>query len=254
MPSTRSVYERIAWQIDTDDPVGWLEKEISKRQPIGTLLPKKAVAKHIMISQLGLSEEEVDSLLPKLKGKKGKIRRGLTPQQVQAYYIAVQSIHDPVRTILLLIPLTGLRISEICQLRTSDIEQVGNHRLILRFAGKGEKERIVPLSKSAEQILRGYIERDAIQEGWIFPSPRGSHLSPVTVRRYTRQMAVAIPTLSTLSPHVLRHTFATQAMRDGVNLRSLQALLGHENISTTSRYLHPDTEDLFAAVDQMGKK
>ena len=80
-----------------------------------------------------------------------------------------------------------------------------------------------------------------------FTGPIGPH----GVRKYTRKIAADYPSLSGLSPHVLRHTFATMALRNGMDLARLQTILGHESIETTRRYLHPTVGDLQDAMDKM---
>jgi site-specific recombinase XerD len=88
--------------------------------------------------------------------------------------------------------------------------------------------------------------------GYIFENNKGSHITPAAVRKHCRKLANDNPMLSGLSPHILRHTFATRANRAGVDLKALQALLGHSQITTTSRYLHPTADDLVAAIDKLG--
>lgn len=261
MPSTRGVYERVYATIDCSSPesvVEWLKLEISKRQPIGTLLPKRAMAKHVLLCVHNLDDEEADRLLPKLKGRSGKRREGLTNDQYTEYMDACLELRDPVKTILRLLPLTGMRIAEICGLKSDNIENVGS-RTLLKIRGKGDKERIIPLSKTAWNILRtyllsnGYMYEDGsgMMSGDIFETSMGTPIRPHYVRKYTRKIANDRPILKGLSPHILRHTFATRVNRSGVDLKTLQALLGHSQITTTSRYLHPTADDLMDAIDKL---
>jgi site-specific recombinase XerD len=263
MASTRAVYERVYSNIDTSTPetvIEWLKGEIAQRQPIGTLLPKGAVAKHILVHIHNIDEDEAQRMLPKLKGRKARERQGLTNDQYTEYLEACKSVKDPIRTILRLLAMTGMRISEICNLETKNIVQVGERR-ILRFRGKGDKERIVPLSKNAWNVLRnhlirnGYMYEDGtgLMDSFIFENETGTRVKPYLVRKYTRKIASEYPILAGLSPHVLRHTFATQVNRSGVDLKTLQALLGHSQITTTSRYLHPTPDDLMEAIDRFDK-
>lgn len=261
MGSTRGVYQRVFATMDTSNPesiVKWMEEEIGKRQPIGTLLPKRAVAKHVLLSIHGVDEEEADRMLPKLKGRQPKQRQALTNDQYEEYQKACLTVKQPIQTILKLLPLTGLRISEICNLQTSNIEKVGE-RHILRFRGKGDKERLVPLSMKAWHILQrflvtnGYMYQDGtgLMGGHIFENFSGTQVQPYLVRKYTRKIASEFPILEGLSPHILRHTFATRMNRSGVDLKNLQTLLGHSQITTTSRYLHPTADDLISAIDKL---
>lgn len=263
MDSTRGVYGRVLSQMDTTSPdsvVEWLKNEIAQRQPIGTLLPKRAMAKHVLVAKFQIEDEVADSLLPKLKGRAGTQRQSLTQDQYDSYLDACEEIRDPIRTILKLLPLTGMRIAEICGLETKNIVQVGERR-VLRFRGKGDKERIVPLSKKAWKILErylitnGYMYEDGtgMMDSFLFENQTGTRVKPYLVRKYTRKIASERPILKGLSPHVLRHTFATMVNRSGVDLKTLQVLLGHSQITTTSRYLHPTADDLMDAIDQFDK-
>lgn len=266
MPSTRAVYERVYSNMDTSSPssiIEWLKGEIAQRQPIGTLLPKGAVAKHALIHLHGIDEEEAEKMMPKLKGRQARQRQGLTSDQYTEYIDACNGVKEPIRAILRLLPVTGMRISEICNLHSKNIVHVGERR-VLKFRGKGDKERIVPLSKTAWNILRnhlihnGYMYEDetGLMDSYLFENETGTTVRPYLVRKYTRRIADERPILKGLSPHVLRHTFATQVNRSGVDLKTLQALLGHSQITTTSRYLHPTAEDLMDAIDifEKGRK
>ena len=83
---------------------------------------------------------------------------------------------------------------------------------------------------------------------WLFTGYLGTPVKPDSVRKWTRKIKARRPELESLSPHLLRHTFATNALRGGMDLRTLQALMGHSSIETTSRYLHPDAQMLFDAL------
>ncbi len=259
MRSTQGVYNRVYNTMDVSDPVAWLQNEIAQRQPLGTLLPKRAMAKHVLIYEHGMSEEEADLLLPKLRGRQSRQREGLTHDQRIKFRQVVNEVPNPSRTILKLLPKTGLRIAEICKLKPENIKFLGD-RAALRFTGKGDKERIVPLSQSAYRILKtylienGYMHADGTglySGGYLFETKTGNCISPAAVRKHCRKLASDNPMLLGLSPHILRHTFATEANRSGVDLKALQALLGHSQITTTSRYLHPTTDDLVSAIDKM---
>ena len=216
MPSTRGVYERVYANIDISTPqtvVDWLKGEIAKRQPMGTLLPKRAMAKHILVYEHNVEDEDADRMLPKLKGRAGKQREGLTNDQYDEYMDACTQLNDPIRTILRLLPLTGMRIAEICNLKSENIEQVGS-RYLLKFRGKGDKERIVPLSANAWKILKTYLTTNGymfddgtgLMSGMIFETAVGTNIKPHLVRKYTRKIASERPILKGLSPHILRHT------------------------------------------------
>jgi site-specific recombinase XerD len=210
----------------------------------------RAAVKHYLISVLGYDEDTLQELLPKARGQANRMRSALTPTQLALYHAAVEQIDtEPAHTILALLPSTGLRIGEITALRLSNIEKADN-RYYLRFRGKGNKERIVPLNRAAERILEQFIQKEQPKD-WLFLGYSGTPIGPHAIRKYTRAMADKYPDLGSLSPHCLRHTFATMALRNGVDLKNLQALLGHESIATTQRYLHPTLEDLRDSMDKL---
>jgi integrase/recombinase XerD len=210
----------------------------------------RAAVKHYLVSVLGYEEDDVQELLPKATGRANKLRQALTPTQLALYHAAVEQIDvEPAHTILALLPSTGLRIGEVTALRRTDIHAQGD-RYYFRFRGKGDKERIVPLNRAAERILFSYMEAKQPKD-WLFTGYSESPIGQHAIRKYTRAMSDKYPDLTGLSPHVLRHTFATMALRNGIDLKNLQVLMGHENISTTQRYLHPSLEDLQDAIDRL---
>lgn len=250
LPSTREKYEEILESADLQDPVAWMKRRVHARTPIGTVLPMRAAIKHYLIAVHGYTEEEIQQLLPKAKGRQAKERQPLNPEQLAIYTAAVEQMdQEPARTILLLLPKTGLRISEITGLKSEDIKEIGGIP-VMDFRGKGDKPRVVPLSRSALVTLNEYFDKHGRHE-FVFPTYLGPPISPHGVRKYTRALAARYPILAGLSPHVLRHTFATMALSRGVDLRRLQELLGHNSIQTTQRYLHPSISDLAKAVNAL---
>jgi site-specific recombinase XerD len=248
LPSTEAKYTQILNSASTTDLVRWLRQTTDAKTPIGTLLPRRAAVKHYLIAVQKMTEAEADALLPKARGGKPQVREGLTAYQLALYNAAVDDIErEPVHTILFLLPLCGLRISEVCKLRVDNL-RMANGRLLLELRGKGDKPRVVPLPARADAHLRTFLEEHRPQ-GWLFASPRGGPITPAAVRKVTRTIAASHPELGGLSPHVLRHTYATNVLRTGGNIKALQKLLGHQSIQTTQRYLHPTVEDLQDAVE-----
>ena len=182
--------------------------------------------------------------------------RFLTPAQIEAL-LAAPDVSTPVglrdRAILEVLYATGLRVSELIGLRTADLDlQVG----LLTCFGKGRKERLVPLG----QMARGWVERylaearDRLARGRSLPilflSNRGGRLSRMGLWGIVRRHAVKAGVQSVLTPHVLRHSFATHLLERGADLRALQAMLGHADISTTQIYTHVTRERLRKVYDQ----
>ena len=250
MESTVDVYLRGVTSEALKHPIDWLETEISLHQPLNTLLVKRGIAKAILMGIKGLSEEDALKKLPKVRGIKSKIRDGLSESQLETYRLHVDAKHEPIRTILLLLPETGMRISPICSLQYDQIQQVGE-RTIFKILGKGGKYRVVPLNSTAYRHLKNYL--DMYPKGgsnFIFKG-RKDHIRPDTVRKHTQRLSKQISALQNLSPHTLRHTYATRAYKAGVDLKTLQMLLGHSDLQTTSRYIHPTIDDLFVGVDKL---
>lgn len=191
--------------------------------------------------------------------------------------LASPDVNDPAgrrdRAILELFYASGLRLSELVDL---DLEDVNLSGRVVRVRGKGRKERLVPFNRSAADALRammgdrrstsGVERRTSNREGRsgagarrhpLFLNLRGGRLTTRSVdrivRRYVRQAAIA----HGISPHALRHTFATHLLQAGADLRAIQELLGHANLSTTQRYTHLDIAhlmDVYRAAHPRAKR
>lgn len=139
----------------------------------------------------------------------------------------------------------GLRVSELCNLRMSDLYLTEE---FIRVTGKGDKQRLVPISPRAIEELNYYFndrDRIAIKPGYIdyvFVSERrGKPLSRITVFCLVKELVKRAGISKNVSPHTFRHSFATHLLEGGANLRIIQAMLGHESISTTEIYTHIDS-------------
>jgi integrase/recombinase XerD len=148
------------------------------------------------------------------------------------------------KAIIELLYSCGLRVTELCNLKMHDLFLEEG---FLRVVGKGNKERLVPMSPKAVKELglwfatRNIILPKAGEEDYVFLSVRRrQHLSRITVFHNLRLYAERAGIKKTISPHTLRHSFATHLLEGGANLRVIQAMLGHEQISTTEIYTHID--------------
>ncbi|WP_295731812.1 site-specific tyrosine recombinase [uncultured Muribaculum sp.] len=141
----------------------------------------------------------------------------------------------------------GLRVTELVELQMSSLFLDEGY---LRVLGKGSKERIVPVSPAAVAEIRAYLpDRAAIdikprEEKYLFLSKRGTHLTRVMIFYIIKKLAALADITRPISPHTLRHSFATHLLEGGANLRAIQQMLGHESISTTEIYLHLDNTEL----------
>jgi site-specific recombinase XerD len=165
------------------------------------------------------------------------------------------------RAILELLFSTGLRVSELCALQIDDVDL---QRDEFSVRGKGDKLRLVFLSSAATAAIRAYLDaRDDMHEAlFIQHGPRAQHsddlrLSVRAVQRLIKQCATAAGITRKVTPHVLRHSFATNLLQNGADIRSVQALLGHAHIATTQVYTHvTDTHlrDVHQRFHSRGKK
>ncbi len=152
------------------------------------------------------------------------------------------------RAMLEMLYSCGLRVSELCALRLSDLFLEEG---FIRVWGKGGKERLVPISRRAVDELHDWFRwRNEIRmkpgaEDVVFLSVRrGAPLSRITVFYWVKEIAASAGIRKNISPHTFRHSFATHLLEGGANLRAIQAMLGHESISTTEIYTHVDRSRL----------
>jgi integrase/recombinase XerD len=148
----------------------------------------------------------------------------------------------------------GLRVSELVNLRISCLYlDIG----FIRVVGKGDKERLVPIGSSAIKYINLYKNQDRVhinikpgQEDFLFLNRRGSKLSRVMIFIMLKELAKKAGIVKSISPHTFRHSFATHLVEGGADLRAVQEMLGHENITTTEIYTHLDREYLRNTLHQ----
>lgn len=141
----------------------------------------------------------------------------------------------------------GLRVSELVNLKLSDLYLDSK---FIRILGKGNKERLVPISpKAIKELNYWFIDRREMkikpgEEDYVFLNRRGSHLTRTMILIMIKRLAKEAGIKKNISPHTLRHSFATSLLEGGADLRAIQAMLGHEDIATTEIYTHIDTTTL----------
>jgi len=157
------------------------------------------------------------------------------------------------RAILELLYASGIRLAELVALDVADLDLRGRR---VRVMGKGARERLAPLGRAAEAAVRAYLrdpERPPNRETGeepLFLGPRGRRLSRRTVQRVVTRWLSEVSAETRLSPHVLRHTFATHLLERGADLRSVQELLGHKALTSTQIYTHLTVERLRKSYDR----
>ena len=140
---------------------------------------------------------------------------------------------------------TGLRVSEAAGLDVSGLDRA---QQTVRVLGKGGKERIVPYGRRAATALEAYLAERA-ERGPLFTSRRGRRLTVRSIHSSVKRSAAASGITRRVSPHTLRHTFATHLLDAGADLRAIQELLGHSRLSTTQRYTHVGSDQLMRVYD-----
>ena len=141
----------------------------------------------------------------------------------------------------------GLRVSELTNLKLSNLYIEEQY---IRVMGKGSKERLVPISPRAlDELNYWFVDRNVMkikpgEEDYVFLNRRGHHLTRTMILIMIKRYAVEAGIKKTISPHTLRHSFATSLLEGGADLRAIQAMLGHESIGTTEIYTHIDTSTL----------
>jgi integrase/recombinase XerD len=178
-----------------------------------------------------LSLEEIDKMVAQIDMSKSESHRN--------------------RAIIEMLYGSGLRVSELVNLRLSDIYLKEGY---MRITGKGSKQRLVPISPVAAEWFgywmqdRGLLDIKAEATDIAFVNRYGRQLTRAMIFTIIKTLARAAGIQKTISPHTLRHSFATHLLQNGADLRIIQQLLGHESISTTEIYTHVDIHDLREAV------
>jgi integrase/recombinase XerD len=206
-----------------------IEKGVLDADPTAHLTPPKqwqSLPKY-------LNKKQIDDLLNVFDGSKP------------------QGLRD--RAMLELLYATGLRVSELCKVRVSELEPTMG---VVRVTGKGNKQRIVPVGKSALHAVEQYLGdgRARLLKGrsspYLFVTNRGGAMSRQAFWQLLGAYGKKAGIFHDLTPHVLRHTFATHLLEGGADLRSVQTMLGHSDISTTQIYTHVVRSRLRKTVDE----
>jgi integrase/recombinase XerD len=176
--------------------------------------------------------------------------RSLTEEEVEAL-LAAPSVSDPLghrdRTMLEVLYATGLRVSELVSLK---INSVNLNQGVLRIVGKGDRARLIPLGEEAVQWLHQFLQGPRVeillerQTDYLFPTRRGDRMTRQAFWHIIKRHARSAGVQKELSPHTLRHAFATHLLNHGADLRVVQMLLGHSDLSTTQIYTHVARERL----------
>ena len=157
------------------------------------------------------------------------------------------------RTILELFYATGMRLSELLNIKTQDIHLQDN---TVKVLGKRNKERIIPFGNKLSELLTiylGYLEKKFVEgtkNNYIFVTAKGEQLYPKAVYRIVRKYLDMVTTIDKRSPHVIRHTFATHMLNNGADLNAIKTILGHSSLASTQVYTHNSIEQLKSIYNQ----
>ena len=178
----------------------------------------------------------------------------LRPEQVRKLIESV-GVNDPLglrdRAMIELLYSSGLRVSELCDARLENIDLESG---FIRVTGKGNKTRIVPIGKPAGAAIRAYLERERPElvskktGAEIFLSIRGKKLTTPRIRQLLKLYAARAGLEANVYPHLMRHSFATHLLGGGADLRIIQELLGHADITTTQIYTHVENSGLKTVI------
>jgi len=200
--------------------------DVSPAEGIPTPKQSKLLPKHLTV-------DEVFTLLDSIAGDE------------------VAALRD--RALLEFLYATGLRVGELASLDLDDVDHAGG---LVRVLGKGNKERIVPFGRKAQASLLAWLSAsEPLRLGGgdanaLFLNLRGTRLTDRSTRRILDRRMLQAAIAAHISPHALRHTFATHMLGAGADLRAIQELLGHASLSTTQRYTHVGVEALMAVYDK----
>jgi len=188
----------------------------------------------------------LEEIVPTPK-KPQKLPIVLSPEEVLQFLSCVESVKH--RTILAICYAAGLRISEAIRLKVADID---SQRMVIRIEqGKGQKDRYVMLSPKLLQILRNWWPVTKPKQ-WLFPGDQnGGHISKAAVQKACQKAHQRCGIVKPITPHSLRHCFATHLLESGTDLRTIQLLLGHRSLATTSRYLRIATSKVCSTTSPL---
>ncbi len=169
----------------------------------------------------------------------------LTPEEIERVLTEATKTRSPHRdrAIIELLYGSGLRISELLALRRQDFEFEAG---FIRVLGKGNKQRLVPMGEYARAAVQSYLTRQSGSSAWLFAGPTGQPYSRVAIWKLIQRLVTKAGITRAVSPHTFRHSFATHLLIGGADLRVVQEMLGHADITTTERYTHLDRDYLVA--------
>ena len=231
-------------EVSHEDVTGYLEsrgKELSQRSRARNLAAIRSFFKYLVASKVISGNPASRVRFPKLRIALPKFLTNAEVESLLSGPDPSKPLGQRDKAMLELLYATGLRVSELAGLK---LQQVHLNAGYLVVRGKGDKERLVPMGEWACEALRSYLEegrvailRKAFHQS-VFLNHRADRISRQGIWKIIKQYSKVCGIHKNLTPHLLRHSFATHLLENGADLRSLQAMLGHADISTTQIYTH----------------
>lgn len=238
----RSVELAAATRADILEYIAWRVEGGAKPRSTARQLSSFRRFYRYLLREGAISEDPTANIaMPKI-GR--SLPQSLTEDEVDAL-LAAPNVNEPLghrdRAMLEVLYATGVRVSELINLK---ISQINLNQGVLRIVGKGDRERLIPLGDEAQDWVREFVEGPRVeillerQTDYLFPTRRGDRMTRQAfwhiIKRYAKKAGID----KKLSPHTVRHAFATHLLNNGADLRVVQLLLGHSDVSTTQIYTH----------------
>ncbi|MDR1458447.1 MAG: tyrosine recombinase [Puniceicoccales bacterium] len=242
--------------LDRESIVGWLEFLQAKGYSPSTMARKismlRTLFKFFVMDKITDDNLVLMCLFPK---KQGSIPDAMSSNSVVSLLAVIPNSEVGLRdqAMIELAYSSGLRVSELCNIKLHEIDF---ENCFLRIHGKGSRERIVPIGQPAMEALRRYLAQGRSKfvkiktDSSVFLSLRGKAISPRTFWKSIKYYSATAGLSSKISPHSLRHSFATHLLENGADLRYIQEMLGHESISTTQIYTHVNKKRIVSEYEK----
>lgn len=187
---------------------------------------RAGLIKHL-VERCGLTPKEAERIAPKKDMESP--RRALTEAQIASYLRGARALDVPegLRAVLLVLPHTGMRVAEVCGVRIDALLQTNSGRVNADIIGKGQKARRIHFGRKGTSVVRAWLQVRPPGGEYLFTGPRGGRVTPGQVQAACRALVARDPSLQGLTPHVLRHTYATHMLRTCQDPHVIQARLGH---------------------------
>ena len=224
-------------RIERADVIGFLADKKDKENASNATLSLVHAALRFFFNTL-FNKKIVEEIKTPKKAK--KLPMVLTKNEIKALILATKAKRN--RLIVQFLYSTGCRVSECVNLQTIDLnlkERTGTVK-----GGKGNKDRMIILSNDWAKIAKKYIDKKKVKSQFVFSKKNGTQISSDTVQRIVKKAAKKAGIEKEVTPHTLRHSYATHLLEAGENIRKIQELLGHSNLNTTQIYTQISTKEL----------